>query len=114
MNATFGLGDLEVANGLARWYIDDPTHHENPDWWIETHKACCLAVLGRDTQALDKLEQTLRSPRLAAVYSLEDAPCFRKYADNPRYQAVVQHFRARRAELRKRLPATLAKFGVSL
>ena len=114
MNATFGLGDLEAAQGLAGWYIDDPTHHENPDWWIETHKACCLAVLGRDAQALDKLEQILRSPRLASANSLEDSRCFRKYAEDPRHQAVVEHFRARRAELRERLPATLAKFGVSL
>ena len=114
VNATFGLGELEAAKGLAGWYIDDPTHHENPDWWIETHKACCLAVLGRDAEALEKLEQTRRSPRLAAVYSLEDAPCFRKYADAPRYRAVVEHFNARRAELRARLPMTLAKFGVSL
>ena len=114
MNATFGLGDLKAAQGMAAWYIDDPTHHENADWWIETHKACCLAVLDRKGQALDKLEQTLRSPRLAAAYSLEDSPCFRRYADEPRYRAVVEHFRARRAELRARLPATLARFGVSL
>ncbi len=114
MNATFGFGEFEAAQGLASWYIDDPTHHENPDWWIETHKACCLAVLGRDAEALNKLEQTLRSPRLAPVYALEDSLCFKKYADEPRYQAVVEHFRVRRAELRARLPATLAEFGVSL
>jgi len=114
MNATFGLGDLEAAQGMAAWYIDDPTHHENADWWIETHKACCLAVLGRDAQALDKLEQTLRSPRVAPAYVFEDSPCFRKYADEPRYLAVVEYFNARRAELRARLPGTLARFGVSL
>ena len=114
MNATFGLGELEAAQGMAAWYIDDPTHHDNPDWWIETHKACCLAVLGRDVQALDKLEQTLRSPRVAPAYVFEDSPCFRKFADDSRYQAVVEHFSARRAELRRRLPATLARFGVRL
>ncbi len=114
MNATFGLGDLEAAQGLAGWYFNDPTHHENRDWWIETHLACCLAVLGRDAQALDKLEQTLRSPRVAPAYVFEDAPCFQKFAEDSRYQAVVDHFSARRAELRRRLPATLARFGVSL
>jgi TolB-like protein/tetratricopeptide (TPR) repeat protein len=114
MNATFGLGDLEAAQGMAGWYIDDPTHHDNPDWWIETHKACCLAVLGRDTEALDKLEQTLRSSRVAPAYVFKDSPCFQKFADDPRHQAVVEHFSARRAELRRRLPVTLAKFGVSL
>ena len=114
MNATFGLGDLEAAQGLAAWYFNDPTHHDNPDWWIETQMACCLAVLGRDAEALDKLDQTLRSPRVAPAHALEDAPCFRAFANNQRYQAVVDHFSARRAELRRRLPATLARFGVSL
>ena len=114
VSATLGLGELEAAQGLAQWFIDDPTHHENRDWWVETHKACCLAVLDRDGEALEKLEETLRSPRLAAVYALEDSVCLKKYADNPRYQAVVEHFNARRAELRARLPMTLAKFGVSL
>ena len=114
VNAIFGLGDLEAAQGLARWYVDDPTHHENVDWWIETYTACCLAILGRDAEAMDKLEQSLRSPRLAPVFALQDSPCFQKYADDPRYLAVVEHFNGRRAELRRRLPATLARFGVSL
>ena len=114
VNATFGLGEFETAQGLAAWYFNDPTHHDNPDWWIETHLACSLAVLGRDAEALDKLEQTLRSPRLAPVYALEDSLCFKKYADEPRYRAVVEHFRERRAELRRQLPATLVEFGVSL
>ena len=40
--------------------------------------------------------------------------CFKRYADEPVYQAVVEHFNARRAALRERLPLTLAEFGVSL
>jgi len=114
VNAIFGLGDLEAAEGLARWYVDDPTHHDNTDWWIETYTACCLAVIGRDAEAIDKLEQTLRSHRLAPEFVLKDSPCFEAYADDPRYQAVVEHFEQRRAAIRKRLPATLARFGVTL
>ncbi len=114
VNATFGLGALETAQGLAQWYVDDPSHHDNPDWYVESYMACCLALLARNDEALDKLEQTKRSPRVVPEYLLEDTPCFRKYADEPRYRALVEHFNARRAELRKRLPATLAEFGVSL
>ncbi|MBT8068268.1 MAG: tetratricopeptide repeat protein [Gammaproteobacteria bacterium] len=114
MNATFGLGAVDVSEGLASWFANATTRHDNPDWFDETYGACCLAVLGRDTEALDELEEILQSPRLVPIPVLEDSPCFQKFASNPRYQAVVEHFASRRAELRGRLPATLEKFGVSL
>jgi len=114
VNASYGLGDLETARGLAQWYMDKPFHHENPDYFVETAKACFLAVLDRDEEALDMLEKTRRSPRFASVNWLEDSPCLLKYSSNPRYQAVVEHFDSRRARLRARLPETLAAFGVSL
>jgi len=114
VNATFGLGALETAQGLAQWFIDDPTHHESLDYYVESYMACNFALLSRNDEALDKLDETRRSPRLVPEYLLADTPCFRKYADEPRYRALVEHFNARRAELRKRLPETLAEFGVSL
>ncbi len=114
VNATFGFGDLDVARGLAQWFLDDPTHHDNPESSVESFKACCLAVLGRDAEALDKFEEMLGSPRLPYVPMLKDSLCFQKYSDEPRYQAVLEHFEERRLELRRRLPATLARFGVTL
>ncbi len=114
VNATFGLGDRGVARGLAQWFLEDPTHHDNPESSVESFKSCCLAVLGRDDEALDKFEEMLGSPRLPYVPMLKDSLCFQKYIDEPRYRAVLEHFEKRRIELRHRLPATLTRFGVTL
>jgi len=45
---------------------------------------------------------------------LEDAQCFKRFADDPAYLAVVDHFDGLREMLRARLPETLAEYGVSL
>jgi hypothetical protein len=114
VNAVHGAGDYELAGNLANWYLDEPNHHENPDWFVETYWGCLLSLLGRDAEALQKLELTRRSPRLAPRPVLQDMPCFDRIADEPVYRATVEHFDERRAELRRRLPVTLAEFGVEL
>ena len=114
MSASFEAGHVDVARELAQWFIDDPTHHENPDWFGETLSACSLSILGRDDEALAELELILRSPRLIPVPLLEDLACFRRFAGDPVYQSVVLHFRDRRAALRAALPAILGAFKVSL
>ena len=114
VSALYALGESETAQGLAQWHLDRPILHKNPHYFLETINACELSVLDRDEEALDKLEQTQRSPQLPRVSWLEDSPCLRKYSDNARYQAVVEHFKSRRAELRERLPETLTAYGVSL
>jgi serine/threonine-protein kinase len=112
VNAAQGAGDRDLAAELASWYLDLPAHHENSDWFVEINMACMLSLLGRDAEAMQKLELARRSPRLAARPTLEDSPCFERYADEPVYRATVEHFAARRAALRARLPATLAEFDV--
>ncbi len=114
VNASFGLGEVETATALAEWFVDKPNHHDNIDWFVETCMSCALAVLGRDTEALDMIERSTRSPRLTPRYFLEDSLCFGELADEPRYKAVIAEFDRRRAELRLRLPDTLARFGVTL
>jgi TolB-like protein/Tfp pilus assembly protein PilF len=114
VNASLGMGEVEISQGLASWFIDKPDHHENRDWFVKALKSCSLAVLGRDDEALGLLEQAQRSPRLIPTYFLEDSLCFRRLADEARYSAVVQHVEERRAALRARLPRTLARYGVSL
>ncbi len=112
VNSSLGLGEIEAAKGLASWFIDKPDHHDNVDWIVETMKSCALAVLGRESEALDMLEQVKRSPRLVPNYALDDLLCFRQLADEERYQAIADHFEARRADLRERLPATLETFSL--
>ncbi|HEY5678577.1 MAG TPA: tetratricopeptide repeat protein [Pseudomonadales bacterium] len=114
INATYGLGDEDMVRGLAEWFIDRPYHHDNPDWFKETMAACAFSVLDRDEEAFDELEEIQHSPRLPSTPFLKDAPCLRKYAGSPRFEAVVEIIDARRARLRERLPETLSAFGVSL
>ena len=113
-NAVHGAGDRGLAADLANWYLDQPIHHDNSDWFVEIYMACMLAILGRDPEALNKLELGRRSPRLPPRPVLEDTPCFERYADEPVYRATLEQFEARRAALRERLPLTLSEFGVSL
>jgi hypothetical protein len=56
----------------------------------------------------------MQSSRLASVPILKDSTCFQKFEDESTHQAVLQHFDEQRTGLRKRLPATLADFGVTL
>ena len=114
VNALMGAGETEMARGLAKWYLNDTTYHQNSDWYTATHIACFLALLGRDDEALKKLESIRQSPSLAWAPVLKDAPCFQGYADEPVYLETVRYFDERRAALRERLPATLAAFGVNL
>jgi tetratricopeptide (TPR) repeat protein len=114
VNASMGAGEAEVAKGLAEWFVNDDSHHQNPDWYVDTHMACLLAILDRDDEALKKLEFVRQSPRLAWASVLKDSLCFQRLADAPEYRLTVQSFDARRAALRERLPSTLARFGVKL
>jgi TolB-like protein/tetratricopeptide (TPR) repeat protein len=115
INAANGFGDNDVARALAKWYFESRrVHHDNPEWTVEFMKACSLATLERDEEALEQLELMLRSPRLPTMPSVTDSFCLRRYTDNPRYLAVVEHFEKQRAGLRQRLPETLAAAGVSL
>jgi len=45
---------------------------------------------------------------------LKDAPCFERFSIDPVYLDTVQYFDELRANLRERLPETLAEFGVEL
>jgi TolB-like protein/thioredoxin-like negative regulator of GroEL len=113
VNAVNGTGDRDLAADLATWYLDQPIHHENLDWFVEINMACMLALLDRDSEALNKFGLARRSPRLPPQPVLEDMPCFERFAGEPVYRATLEHFEARRAALRERLPLTLAKFDVS-
>ncbi len=113
VNAVYGAGESQVADELAEFWISKQ-YAASMDWWQNTYWACTLAVLGRDAEALRRLQRSMRSSRLAWESILRDSTCFQRYTDEPIYQAVLQHFDEQRTGLRKRLPATLADFGVTL
>jgi len=114
INAVNGAGDTDLAASLAGWWLDEPRHHENVDWFVEVQRACVLGLLGRDVEAMQKLAESRRSPRLPVQPVLMDSPCFQRFQEAPEYRATVEFFDSRRAALREQLPQTLAEFGVSL
>jgi TolB-like protein/Tfp pilus assembly protein PilF len=115
VNALAGTGNdetVELARSLALWEEDGPWWGDIG--WVSTYRGCGLAILERHEEALQYLGHVNDSPRLPRVPVLQDSVCFQAYADEPVYQEVLRQIEARQAELRERLPATLAEFGVKL
>ncbi|MFB3106407.1 MAG: tetratricopeptide repeat protein, partial [Pseudomonadales bacterium] len=81
-------------------------------WWPNLYQACALSILGEDERAMASLERIIRSPGLVWYPILKDAPCFQRFLADPTYQSVVAAIDARRAALRARVPATLARHGL--
>ncbi|MEO1204444.1 MAG: tetratricopeptide repeat protein, partial [Pseudomonadota bacterium] len=106
VDALAAIGATERSHELGEWWVDRQ-HSENPNWWIQLYVACPLAVIGRHDEALDRLERIADSPRLPWSFLVRDSHCFRQYAREPRYLAIVDTIEARRAALRARVPATL-------
>jgi hypothetical protein len=106
-----GGRDAEARNlAAAKAAILDPAIGQS--WWILSYHSCTRAQLARLDDALTMLERITQSQGLALSPMLKDGLCFRRLADNPRYQAVLDHLEARQAALRARLPTTLQEYGV--
>ena len=106
---------VELGRSLATWNDGEDT----PLWWgdigwIALYRSCNYAAIARDEEALELLPRIGESRRLAPMSVLRDSWCFENYAENPVYLGVVKEQEARRAELRKKLPDTLATHGVKL
>jgi TolB-like protein/tetratricopeptide (TPR) repeat protein len=116
MNSHYGAGNFEMARELARFALDytDATMVRDVDWWWPLNTACADAILERDKEARNWMERLRNSTSLAWNPIVRDSPCFDRLADDPVYQATLQHYDELRAMLRERLPATLAEFGVEL
>ncbi len=117
VNANYGAGKSKAVDELIEWWVTNSYSIDKPanlDWWSNTFMACALAVLGRDAEALQYMQNSLRSSRPAWEPILRDSTCFQRYSDEPIYQAVLQQFDEQRSKLRARVPLTLAVFGVTL
>ncbi|MDJ0812804.1 MAG: hypothetical protein QNJ23_03690, partial [Woeseiaceae bacterium] len=113
-NTAYRSGKVEQARELVLWWRETLYHGQNAYWWVSISNACNSAILGEDDEARRLLERALEANNLAWEPNLRDAACFKRFADDPAYLAVVKHFDDRRAMLRERLPATLRAYGVAL
>ena len=113
MNAAFGAGEMEVARGLANFWVTKP-HPVNQDWWQDVNWACAKMIEGNRIEALDRFSQVRRSARLPVRPILLDSPCLKTLSGEPVYQVILELVEAKRSALRGRLPATLAEFEVEL
>lgn len=104
---------IEIGRSLADWTLGG-SYWWGDVGWIGLNKGCVLAIMGRHREALETLPLMKESRRLRRDPLLRDSWCFQQYAEEPAYLDVVREQEERRARLRRKLPATLAEFGVSL
>ncbi|MDJ0907524.1 MAG: hypothetical protein QNI96_16030 [Woeseiaceae bacterium] len=114
VDAAYGSGEVEHAKQIVQSYLDAVGVDKTANWWVAVQVACVYAILGDDDEVQRRLEKALEGRILDWPPILKDAQCWKGYADDPAYLAVVKHFDDMRAELRQRLPDTLAEHGVSL
>ena len=114
IDAAYGSGELDRARELAEW--ESATHYEedSANWWIALGNACTQAVIGNDREVYRRFQHAQAGNNLAWEPMLKDHQCFKRFADDPAYLAVVDHFDGLREMLRARLPETLARYGLSL
>jgi TolB-like protein/Flp pilus assembly protein TadD len=81
----------------------------NSTWIHHLFEACYLAVLGQHDEALSWLEESTQKQGAVWMPWLRDQACFQKFADEPRYQAVIKAHEDRLATIRQRLEEDLEK-----
>jgi hypothetical protein len=82
-------------------------------WWENMLLACSDAQLGRVSEAIATLDRIEAARGFPSLPDLQDSPCFKRIASEPRYIALIAHLKERQRLLRERLPATLTKYGVA-
>jgi hypothetical protein len=110
-------GNEDKARRLAEYsawrFRSGQTTGLESSWWINAFLACAEAQLGRIAESLAALDRVRRAQGLVRSPLILDSPCFKPLAREPGYQALVARLEERQAELRARLPATLAEHGVA-
>lgn len=113
LSALEGSGNDELAKELAEFAFNEPWTR-TIDWMANSFGACELVVMGRDEEALEWFSRIADSPRLPWDPVILDAPCLARLRDAPAYRETLRVVEERKSGLRKRLPDTLAGFGVEL
>jgi len=114
VDAAYGSGEIQEARNLVKSDLENHYQSISSDWWIALEHACRQAVLGNDDEVYRLLKRALQGNHLAWEPMLKDHQCFKRFAEDPGYLAVVKHFDDRRKMLLERLPETLAQYRVSL
>lgn len=112
-DALSATDNIDAARKLALTWIET-LNVDGDDWWKNLYWACSLSVLERHDEALEKFARIPQSHRLPWPYLARDSLCFRRYANDERYQRVLVEIDERLAAIRGRLPNTLEEFGVRL
>ncbi len=106
-------GDIDRANELARWleaYFSRATQlGTHNSWWVNLYLVCSLSILDKDDEALASMQRIIDSTGMAWYPVVVDQPCFARYAGESQYEVLVDYLRRQKAELRERLPDTLAR-----
>ncbi len=82
-------------------------------WYLNSLFACTEAQLGHYSDSLDRLERAVNAQGLVWSPLVQDMPCLKRLAAEPRYKAAIDHIEERKKQLRERLPATLREYGVA-
>ena len=115
IDALLHTGNQAEARSLAEYFTRHiATGYETGgnSWWGRVYGACAKVTLGQIDSALADLEYASGVAGIPWNPVIRDSVCFRKLAEEPRYQQVIQTLEDRKAVLRQRLPRVLEEFAV--
>ncbi len=95
-------------DSTTRWLSEGRPHAKS--WWAEQTFACATIAARPVRRCARRARSCRRRPRLGLVARcLQDSPCFKRLAAEPRFKAVVDRVEERKRQLRERLPADAAR-----
>ena len=114
INALYAVGRSdELATLFPSTQGQETYEGDTADWFVAIGIACGAAIVGDDAEVYRRFERALQGKHLVWDPMLKDQECFKRFADDPAYLAVVDHFDGLREMLRERLPDTLAEYGIN-
>jgi TolB-like protein/Flp pilus assembly protein TadD len=114
VNALYALGRSDELATLFPSIQGEETYTgDTADWFVALGVGCGAAIVGDDAEVYRRFERAMEGKHLPWDPMLKDRVCFKRFADDPAYLAVVDHFDGLRKMLRERLPETLAEYGIN-
>jgi len=104
---------VDLARKRVEYFTGGIQTGMHRSWWLNTLLACSYAQLDEIPEAMTALDRVYSAHGLPSLPLLQDSPCFKPLAKEPRYRALIEPLEDRRSELRRRLPSTLQEHGVA-